>query len=282
MKALTELIVFGGASVAIHLAVVNGLQISEAGSDGAGAAGASAITLAAATPSLTARVEEWTQPPTAADTTAEPRRPDVERLEPIATDAADAPVSASPGQAALAAPVLPDRRAASVAPPPPPPEPPKPVAPKPEPVAPEPVPEKAPAQAKPEPKTAPARPAEVARGDPAKAGATAGASKPREVAAAAPAVSQAAIADWGARIRSRIERRKTSPGGSWTPGSAVVRITVSREGRLQALGVLKSSGDARLDRAALQAVQRAGRFPAAPKAFSRPQMTFDLPVSFVR
>jgi protein TonB len=45
---------------------------------------------------------------------------------------------------------------------------------------------------------------------------------------------------------------------------------------------LKSSGDSRLDRAALDAVKRAGRFPAAPQGFSKATMTFDLPVSFVR
>lgn len=90
------------------------------------------------------------------------------------------------------------------------------------------------------------------------------------------------MARWGARIGAQIEARKLSPRGDWRPGKAVLRLVVGRDGRLQSVSVVQSAGDVRLDRAALQAVRRAGRLPAAPKGFADESATFTLPATFTR
>ncbi len=266
MKGLVEILVFTGASAALHLAVVANWSAPLGTAPGAGASGEAHLTLAAATPSLSARVEAWR---TAPQTQTEgPERA-------VATETNTTVATPSPGQGlsvarkTVPAPARPteDGIATLDAEPPAPPKPPEP---KP---APEP-------DSRSEP--APPRQAETAKGAVKTPGATAGASTPKPAAAAAPAVSRAALANWGSQIRTRIERRKKTPRGSWSPGSTTVRIKITRDGGLAGLGVLKSSGDSRLDRAALDAVKRAGRFPAAPKGFAKPAMTFDLPVSFVR
>lgn len=91
------------------------------------------------------------------------------------------------------------------------------------------------------------------------------------------------MANWGGEIRSRIERRKSYPraaGGA--AGTVQVAIRVGADGRLQALGLAQSSGNAALDQAALDAVQRAGRFPAAPAGLGGEARSFTLPMAFGR
>ena len=100
------------------------------------------------------------------------------------------------------------------------------------------------------------------------------------VRAAAP--DPALIARWGARIGARIEARKRTPGGNWAPGKAVVRLTVARDGTVQSVSLVQSAGDTRLDRAALSAVSRAGRMPAAPKGLNLAEARFDIPAAFTR
>lgn len=86
---------------------------------------------------------------------------------------------------------------------------------------------------------------------------------------------------WGARIRSRIERRKRFPSGMrGQSGRVVVRLTVGRDGTILGASVARSSGQAAFDEAAIQAVQRAGRLPAAPKGLSQASYTFNLPMDF--
>ncbi|MDU8945144.1 cell envelope integrity protein TolA [Ovoidimarina sediminis] len=92
----------------------------------------------------------------------------------------------------------------------------------------------------------------------------------------------ALIARWGAAIGARIEARKLSPRGDWAPGRAALRLVVARDGRVQSVSLVQSAGDPRLDKAALSAVQRAGRLPPAPEGFAAPTATFTLPASFTR
>lgn len=90
-------------------------------------------------------------------------------------------------------------------------------------------------------------------------------------------------ASWGGQIRARIERRKTYPSSAGrAQGVVTVRLTVQRTGRLASVSVARSSGNAALDRAALQAVRRAGRFPAAPRGLGRASYSFTLPIRFAR
>lgn len=173
--------------------------------------------------------------------------------------------------------------------------------PKPDP-KPEPKPEKPPAEPEPEPapKAAPkkkpapasARPASAKPASKASAGTAAqraagsgggGQAGQGRAGAASAAQGQNTLASWGASIRARIERRKTfPPGAGRAQGNVVVSLTVARSGQLVAVGIAKSSGNPALDQAAVSAVQRAGRFPAAPAPLDKATYSFTLPVSFSR
>ncbi|MFQ1700085.1 TonB family protein [Loktanella agnita] len=87
---------------------------------------------------------------------------------------------------------------------------------------------------------------------------------------------------WGAQIRSRIENRKRRPSGARGGGRVVVALNVSREGQLLSVSIRQSSGVAAFDQAALRAVSRAGRFPAAPAELAAPSYRFALPITFER
>lgn len=90
-------------------------------------------------------------------------------------------------------------------------------------------------------------------------------------------------AQWGASIRARIERSKLYPASAQgARGRATVRLIVTRAGDLAGVSLTKSSGNAALDRAALEAVKRAGRFPAAPPGLTSSVYTFALPIQFAR
>ncbi|PTV97574.1 protein TonB [Rhodobacter aestuarii] len=102
-------------------------------------------------------------------------------------------------------------------------------------------------------------------------------------ASLAPGQEQSLLRQWGAELRARIERRKSYPKAAGrASGRVVVQVTVGRDGRLIAAQVARSSGHAALDTAALSAVKRAGRFPAAPKGLSKPSYGFAVPISFAR
>ena len=87
------------------------------------------------------------------------------------------------------------------------------------------------------------------------------------------------IAQWGSAVHRAIARRKAYPHGTRASGTARIRLTLTGAGQLTALGVASSSGDAALDRAALDAV-RAARYPAAPKALGAGPHSFTVPLSF--
>lgn len=93
---------------------------------------------------------------------------------------------------------------------------------------------------------------------------------------------QAIVATWGAEIRARIEARKEHPEGIRASGRPVVRITVARSGAVEDVRVVRSSRVAALDEAAVRAVLRAGRLPAAPGGLDLARVSFDLPISFTR
>ncbi|WP_460272749.1 energy transducer TonB family protein [Celeribacter sp. ULVN23_4] len=90
---------------------------------------------------------------------------------------------------------------------------------------------------------------------------------------------QSAMSRWGATIRSRVERRKRAPRSAGS-GTVTLSISVANSGSLLGVRVASSSGNAELDAAAVQAVQRAGRFPAAPKGLDQARYDFTLPIRF--
>lgn len=85
---------------------------------------------------------------------------------------------------------------------------------------------------------------------------------------------------WGARIRSRIERQKRFPRGARGSGRVVVRITVMRDGRISGAGIARSSGNPAFDQAAMTAISRTGRVPAAPDELTQASYAFNLPMDF--
>ncbi len=85
---------------------------------------------------------------------------------------------------------------------------------------------------------------------------------------------------WGAKIQARVHRRLVYPRGARGTGSARVSLTIDRAGRLVGLRLTRSSGVAAFDRAALNAVRRAGRFPKAPPELRKASYSFSLSLSF--
>ncbi len=111
-------------------------------------------------------------------------------------------------------------------------------------------------------------------------GAQAGTGSRSDRAALSPGQRNSLIAAWGAQITNRIERTKRAPRGLRKGGRVVLRLQVSRAGQLQSVSVRQSSGNADLDAAAIRAVRRAKRFPAAPEGLNKPVYSFSLPVRF--
>lgn len=87
-----------------------------------------------------------------------------------------------------------------------------------------------------------------------------------------------AIGQWGAQITARIHGRAAKPRGSRN-GKVRLSLTVSRTGQLLSVSVARSSGDPKLDAAALHAARKA-RLPRAPKGLSKASYTFGYTLSF--
>lgn len=91
-------------------------------------------------------------------------------------------------------------------------------------------------------------------------------------------------ADWEALVLARIEQAKRYPRviGSRRPtGTATVEFRVSRSGALIAAKVVRSSGNAALDRAAVEAVSHAAPYPPIPDDHAS-ELTLRVPVIFLR
>lgn len=145
---------------------------------------------------------------------------------------------------------------------------------------------------KPKPQKAKAAPAvkDSAKADPTPAKAKP-AQKPSAQAAAAPSApspstagisageAKALKADWGAKVRARINRKVALPADS-TPGTVKVRLEIAASGKLLAVGIAQSSGQPALDAAALKAVKSAAPFARAPKGLGEPSYSFSLPITF--
>ena len=135
---------------------------------------------------------------------------------------------------------------------------------------PEPLPDFAPAgtsRPKVRPKPDEPVPARVARGN--GGGLQAGtALKPKAATGPSAAERSAAQAEWASAIQSRIARQQAYPRGTRATGRVRVEMTVLASGALGNVGLAASSGEAALDRAALQAVRRAAPFPPAPKVLT--------------
>lgn len=276
MRGVFEFTGFAGLALALHVAAFQGLP---QGSESAGSGGDALLTVAAVSGSLTDMVAIWDRPP------------DVAEIVPVAMPqpVADATVSPSLPQSITQvpravvprpiAPVLPEREdaltrdvtASPELPPAPQTKTPPKIRPEARPVA---------AAVKPKPATKPA-PQDSPRDASTAAGRGAASARGTSGAAEATSLTKAArqslVAEWGAKIRNRIDRAKPQGAGR---GSVTVVLTVRRDGALQSVGIAASSGRAALDGMAVQAVRSAGRLPAAPAGLAEASYTFRLPIRF--
>jgi protein TonB len=252
-----RLVMAGLLALALHLGVFAavGARLPPVGVTAAGDQGAALIRLAPVDPVLSALVAEWDRPPPL------PTPPPAPPVSPLPLAAPPRPAITAPppdAPAVLALPDLgPDPAPTIDAPPPAPVDPPT-------------------AKRTPPARPQPAVAAQTAQGS----GGTAAAGTGGQASAATSDTGAAeAKAEWGAAIRARIERRKAYPGDAGgATGRVSLRLVVGSDGRLISVVVLKTSGHAVLDRAAITAVKAVGRFPKAPRGLG--QTSFTLPVSF--
>lgn len=276
MMGVRDFAIFGTLAAGLHLGA-GGVLLSDrdvGGADAAGDGGQAVITQPASMAAAADWVQSWTQPPVAASLDPTPialppvatrapaglalpamspdtprPTPDVPRLSVLPEQSAPPRIDTAPAElTALAPPVLRS---------------PRPVA-------------RGPRADTPAPQlTRAAQPARQAAGR--------GETGARGVAGAAQTVAltsgqrQSLMSTWGAQIRARIDRGRPAVRGR---GVVVLRLQVRRDGALAGVGIAQSSGNAALDQAAVQAVQRAGRFPAAPEGLREAQYGFSLPLRF--
>ncbi|MCR9107262.1 TonB family protein [Marivita sp. XM-24bin2] len=116
-----------------------------------------------------------------------------------------------------------------------------------------------------------ARPAQKAKGS---GGQSKASPKPSKApVAASPSSAQLARLEqtWGAQISAALRRAHRPPRGA--QGSVTLVLAITPAGRVTGASLAQSSGNARLDRAALAAVKRA-RFPRAPEGLSKSSYRF--------
>lgn len=100
-----------------------------------------------------------------------------------------------------------------------------------------------------------------------------------ETTSRAGADSTALTAQWGGQIRAAVQRQQRHPARGRMSGTVQLRLEVHSNGRLASVRVIQSSGHAALDRAAIEAAQRA-RMPGAPRGLNAGTYRFNLPVRF--
>jgi protein TonB len=277
MRGLFEFSGFAGLALALHVVAIQGLP---QGSESAGSGGQSLVTVSAVSGALSEMVATWDRPPQA-DMSALSALPQTDLATP-----ADTPPSSSEGSfAQQLRPALPailpvplmdaalPRDVLKSAPPPqvnavePPPR-----------IRPPARPAAIPTPAKPTAKPLPQerqRSASLAAGQ--GAAAAKGTRGPAANASLAPGVRQSLMAEWGADIRSHIDRAK--PRGSGR-GVVSVMLNVGRDGTLRSVSVAQSSGQRTLDQMAVTIVRSVGRMPSAPAGLAEPSYTFRVPIRF--
>lgn len=112
-----------------------------------------------------------------------------------------------------------------------------------------------------------------------------GATQGARQASRAQAQGNAAVSNYPGQIVSRLRRALRYPSEARRDrlsGEVHVRFTVSADGSVAGVSVVRSSGSPILDRAALQTVQRAAPFPAIPPAAGRSSWPFTVPLAFSR
>ena len=282
MKRGLEIILFLVLAGGVHLAGFAQLP-SPKGADSAGQAGQAVVSVQAASQSVTEMVARWERPPETVQTVnaLEAMQPPDTSMQPPKPVMAE-PVRRipSPGLSVPQTDTAPDVRVAKAPPPPPDPEP------KVQPSRERPKARPAPARTEPKPKAtaSPKTPARTpTRASGSGGGANAGSTRTSRAATLSSGQIQSLTAQWGAKIRRKIERRKRYPSAArGASGTVTLRIAVSRSGALGGVSVVRSSGHSALDKAAVRAVKAAHHFPAAPKGLTKSSYSFTLAMQFKR
>lgn len=92
-----------------------------------------------------------------------------------------------------------------------------------------------------------------------------------------------ALNRYTAQLRAALQRRLRYPAAvdaTKISGVAAVQFTVLRSGRIVSASLVRSSGNAELDQAALAAASPGSMLPSAPEAISQEQFTFLIPLRF--
>jgi len=94
-------------------------------------------------------------------------------------------------------------------------------------------------------------------------------------------VGNAAVSNYPGKVRSKLARvaRGVRANGR---GEVVVSFAVGSNGGVRSARVSRSSGDAGVDQAALQAVRKAAPFPPIPEGAGRSSWEFSVPLAFRR
>jgi len=313
-RTTLELTAFVGLVAVGHLALAT--PDLEEGLQSAGSAGQDLLSAMASTASVAAMVEAWETPPldsppplpamTAPEVSPSQMAPQPETpvapamlpavsMQHTSADALPLPVASPPPAtvSGAAAPALQDSpkqpeneaappRVASVAPddsPVPPPIP-TPMPPD-KPMAPQAKP--SPPAVKPKPKDVPVAKTRSAASS-ASAGRTAqgsggetakGNNGSDQIASVSDSKRVSLLKKWGAQVRARVAHRAPEGAGK---GVAHVRISVAANGQVLEAKLVKSSGNARLDKLALVAVKKAGRMPKAPAKLQVKSQVFTIPL----
>jgi protein TonB len=266
---MAEIAAFLGLSAAVHAGVMAGFNDMSGGPQAMGQGGSDSITLAAAPDSVAALAARWAVPPQPVTSPAAMQPPQIAAMQPPSLPMV---APAPQGLSAHEAPTLPRADAPPLAPtmtdsaPPPP---------NPNALAQSPRPSVRPAVA-----SAPASAPQAARQAQGQGGGRTSGSAPTatpESPALGQAQRQSLMAAWGGQIMARIERARPRVNAS---GQVTLSLRIGRDGTLRALGVARSSGNPALDAAAMDAVRRIGRFPAAPDALREASYGFNLPIRF--
>jgi len=103
------------------------------------------------------------------------------------------------------------------------------------------------------------------------------AAKAKTNAAAAAGISSSmSVATWRGMVMAHLNRRKRYPGGGG--GTSSVAFTIDRAGRVLSARLIRSSGNAALDREAVSLAQRASPVPPPPANIGKSSITVTVPV----
>ena len=248
------------------------VQMPDPGSQSSGVGGEEMVTLIGATQQIETMVADWKRPPEVETAPDQQIQAPVEfEPPPLVEDMVALPELQKPEDLQ---PPAPDQAMATPEPPPPPP-------PEPEPeVEPEPVPDTKP-QARPAEKAQEASQGQTEqKAAGSGGGAQAGAGTKSVSAGVSPQRQATLVQVWGSKIHAKIARSTRSPSRRVKNATVGVRLRVGTNGELMSVSVFRSSCDATVDKAAVQAVQRARRFVKAPAELTDPSYQFQLMISF--